>query len=81
MAGSAAASRVAAIESGCVSGAKRNRPRQSRPPRPSARVSAQPSFRENLPVPVLAAMSYSLPRDVARISDSALACAARLYGE
>ena len=36
MAGSAAVSRVAAIESGSASGAKQSRPRQRRPPNPSA---------------------------------------------
>jgi len=48
--------------------------------RRSARVSAQPTLHKNLPVPVRAATSCSFSRGVRRISGSARACAARLYG-
>ena len=80
-AASAAVNRVAGIASGFANGARRNKPLPKMPPRRSARVSAQPRFWRNLLVPVRAAMSCSLLRDVVLISDSVRACAVRLYGE
>jgi len=80
-AGSAVAAKVAGTASGCASGGRRSRPLLKRPPRPSARVSAQPMLWKNLPVPGRAATSCSFPRGAVRISGSARACAVRLYGE
>ena len=62
MAGSAAVSRVAAIGSGSASGGRRSKLPSNRPPRRSARVSAQPTIRKNLLVPGQAATSCSFPR-------------------
>ena len=81
VAGSAAVSRVAGIGSGSASGGRRSRPLPRKPPRRSARVSAQPMLRKNLLVPVRAATSCSFPRGVRLINDSVRACAVRLYGE
>ena len=73
---SAAVNRVVGIASGSASGGKR-----SRPPRQSARVSAQPTLQKNLLVPVRAATSCSFPRGSALINNSVRAYAVRLYGE
>ena len=77
-AGSAVAARVAGIGSGYVSGGTRQP--LKRPPRASARVSAQPRVWKNLPVPGRDATSCLFPRGAARISGSVRACAVRLYG-
>ena len=80
-AGSAAVNRVAAIGSGSASGGRRSKPLPRKPPRPSARVSAQPTLRKNLLVPVRAATSCSFLRGVRLVNGSVRACAVRLYGE
>jgi hypothetical protein len=80
-AGSAVASRVAAIVNGCVSGGKRSEPPQPKRPSSRARASAQPRGERNFPAPVRAATSCSFSRRAAQGSDSVRACAARLCGE
>jgi hypothetical protein len=79
-AGSAVASRVAAIVKGCVSGGKRSRLPQPKRPSSRARASAQPRGERNFPAPVRAATSCSFSRRAAQGSDSVRACAARLCG-
>ena len=81
VAASAAVNRVVGIASGCVSDARRNRPRLRSLPRWSARVSAQPTLRKNLFVPVRVAMRCSFLRGAAHTSGSVAACAERPYGE
>ena len=80
-AGSAAVNRVAAIDSGSASGGRPSKRLARKPPRPSARVSAQRRLRKNLLVPVRAATSCSFPHGPGPVDASVRACAARLCDE
>jgi hypothetical protein len=79
--GSAAVSRVVAIGNGSASDGRRSRSLPQKPCRWSARVSAQPTLRKNILVPVRVATCCSFLRGVRLVNGSVRAYAARLYGE